>query len=114
MPSSRMTSTTSGWTRLAGRGAGRERVVAAGGGALEQRGRHLGAAGVVEADEEGGGHGQVGVEGADRGASASAPPTSWATTNGATEAGAMPAKVSENMRPTVMAGLAKLVELVNQ
>ena len=31
-----------------------------------------------------------------------------------TEAGAMPAKVSENIRPTVIAGLAKLVELVNQ
>jgi hypothetical protein len=28
--------------------------------------------------------------------------------------GAMPAKVSENMRPMLIAGLAKLVELVNQ
>jgi hypothetical protein len=28
--------------------------------------------------------------------------------------GAMPAKVSENIRPTVIAGLAKLVEEVNQ
>ena len=26
----------------------------------------------------------------------------------------MPANVSENMRPTLIAGLAKLVELVNQ
>ena len=43
-----------------------------------------------------------------------APPTTWATTNPGTEAGAMPAKVSVNTRPTVMAGLAKLVELVNQ
>ncbi len=34
--------------------------------------------------------------------------------NEGTEAGAMPAKVSEKMRPTLMAGLAKLVELVNQ
>ena len=31
-----------------------------------------------------------------------------------TEAGAIPAKVSENIRPMVMAGLAKLVEEVNQ
>ncbi len=28
--------------------------------------------------------------------------------------GAMPAKLLENMRPTVMAGLAKLVELVKK
>ena len=34
--------------------------------------------------------------------------------NAGHEAGAMPAKVSEKIRPTVMAGLAKLVELVNQ
>ena len=33
---------------------------------------------------------------------------------GGTEDGAMPAKVPENIRPTVMAGLAKLVEEVNQ
>ena len=45
---------------------------------------------------------------------ATAPPISCATTKPGTEAGAMPANVSENMRPTVMAGLAKLVELVNQ
>jgi hypothetical protein len=31
-----------------------------------------------------------------------------------TEAGAMPANVSESVRPIVIAGLAKLVELVNQ
>jgi hypothetical protein len=31
-----------------------------------------------------------------------------------TEVGAIPAKESENIRPTVIAGLAKLVELVNQ
>ena len=31
-----------------------------------------------------------------------------------TEDGAIPAKVSENIRPMVMAGLAKLVEEVNQ
>ncbi len=34
--------------------------------------------------------------------------------NPGTEAGAIPANVSENARPTVIAGLAKLVELVNQ
>ena len=34
--------------------------------------------------------------------------------NGRTEAGAMPAKVSVNARPIVTAGLAKLVEEVNQ
>ena len=33
---------------------------------------------------------------------------------GSTEDGAIPAKVSENIRPMVMAGLAKLVEDVNQ
>jgi hypothetical protein len=37
-----------------------------------------------------------------------------ASTNGATEAGAMPAKVSEKILPMLIAGLAKLVELVNQ
>ncbi len=42
------------------------------------------------------------------------PPTSCATTNGGTDAGAMPAKVSENIRPTLIAGLAKLVELVKK
>jgi hypothetical protein len=36
------------------------------------------------------------------------------TMNIATEVGAMPAKVSLNMRAVVTAGLAKLVELVNQ
>ena len=38
----------------------------------------------------------------------------WAPMKPGTEAGAMPAKVSENIRPTVTAGLAKEVELVNQ
>jgi hypothetical protein len=36
------------------------------------------------------------------------------TMNIATEDGAMSAKVSENIRDTVTAGFAKLVELVNQ
>ena len=45
---------------------------------------------------------------------ATAPPTSCTTTNAGTEAGAMPAKVSENIRPTLIAGLAKLVELVKK
>ncbi len=47
-------------------------------------------------------------------ATASMPPTIWAAMKGGTEDGAMPAKVSENIRPMVMAGLAKLVEEVNQ
>ena len=34
--------------------------------------------------------------------------------NTGADEGAMPAKLSENMRPTVMAGLAKLVDAVNQ
>ena len=34
--------------------------------------------------------------------------------NAGTDEGAMPAKVSENMRPTVIAGLAKLVEEVKK
>jgi hypothetical protein len=34
--------------------------------------------------------------------------------NTGTEEGAMPAKLLENIRPTAMAGLAKLVEAVNQ
>ena len=45
---------------------------------------------------------------------ASAPPASCARMNGATDAGAIPANVSENTRPTVIAGFAKLVEDVNQ
>jgi len=45
---------------------------------------------------------------------ATPPPTSCATTNPGTEAGAMPANVSEKIRPMLIAGLAKLVELVNQ
>jgi hypothetical protein len=43
---------------------------------------------------------------------ARAPPAIWAATKGSTEEGAIPAKVSENIRPTVIAGLAKLVEEV--
>jgi hypothetical protein len=45
---------------------------------------------------------------------ATTPPTSWATTKPGTEAGAMPANVLENIRPTSIAGLAKLVELVKK
>jgi hypothetical protein len=41
-------------------------------------------------------------------------PTSWAATKLGTDDGAMPAKVSENIRPTVMAGLAKLVDEVKK
>ena len=43
-----------------------------------------------------------------------APPTICIATNIGAERGAMPAKVFENMRAMVTAGLAKLVELVNQ
>ena len=42
------------------------------------------------------------------------PPTIWAAMNTGAEDGAIPAKLSVNMRPMVMAGLAKLVEAVNQ
>ena len=41
------------------------------------------------------------------------PPTCAAMNTGADE-GAIPANVSENIRPTVIAGLAKLVDEVNQ
>ena len=47
-------------------------------------------------------------------AMAKTPPTTWAATKLGTDDGAIPAKVSENIRPTVMAGLAKLVELVKK
>ena len=45
---------------------------------------------------------------------ATTPPTSWAMTKAGTDAGAIPAKVSEKIRPTLIAGLAKLVELVKK
>ena len=38
----------------------------------------------------------------------------WATTKPGTLSGAMPANVFESVRPTVTAGLAKLVDDVNQ
>ena len=38
----------------------------------------------------------------------------WAAMKAGAEAGAIPAKVSENIRPTVIAGLAKLVEEVKK
>src|SRR5450755_4165234 len=43
-----------------------------------------------------------------------APPMIWAAMNAGTEDGAIPAKVSENIRPMVIAGLAKLVEDVKK
>ncbi len=43
-----------------------------------------------------------------------APPTTWAHTKAGSEVGAIPANVLENIRPMVMAGLAKLVELVKK
>ena len=45
---------------------------------------------------------------------ATAPPTSCATTKPGTDAGAIPANVFENIRPTLIAGFAKLVELVKK
>jgi hypothetical protein len=39
---------------------------------------------------------------------------SWAAMNPGAEEGWIPANVSDSIRPTVIAGLAKLVELVNQ
>ena len=45
---------------------------------------------------------------------ATIPPITSATTKAGTDAGAMPANVLLNMRPTAMAGLAKLVELVKK
>jgi hypothetical protein len=47
-------------------------------------------------------------------AMATRPPANCATMKLGTAAGAMPAKVSENTRPTLIAGLAKLVELVKK
>jgi hypothetical protein len=41
-------------------------------------------------------------------------PTSWAAMKATTPAGAMPAKVSDNERATVTAGLANDVDAVNQ
>ncbi|HEX2807589.1 MAG TPA: hypothetical protein VHN80_15605 [Kineosporiaceae bacterium] len=41
-------------------------------------------------------------------------PTIWAAMNGSAEDGAMPAKVSEKIRPMVTAGLANEVEEVYQ
>jgi hypothetical protein len=45
---------------------------------------------------------------------ASAPPTAWAAMKLQTDEGAMPAKVFENIRPTVIAGLAKLADDVKK
>jgi hypothetical protein len=47
-------------------------------------------------------------------ATAQTPPSSSAAMNAGTELGAIPAKVLENMRPMLIAGLAKLVELVKK
>ena len=45
---------------------------------------------------------------------ASRAPTTCAPMKGGTEDGAMPAKVAENIRPMVIAGLAKPVEEVKK
>jgi hypothetical protein len=46
-------------------------------------------------------------------ASAARAPASWAAMKAGTEAGAMPAKVSERLRARVTAGFANEVEAVN-
>ncbi len=43
---------------------------------------------------------------------ATMPPMSWATMNPGADEGAIPAKVLESIRPIVIAGFAKLAELV--
>src|SRR5690606_525668 len=105
--------------RLGAPGADVDRAVGEGAGVA---GGHLGAAGVVDADEED--DGLVGHQGSVlvvvRGnrsvtiARPMAPPISWAQMKGRAEVGVMPAKVSEKTRPMVTAGLANEVELVNQ
>jgi hypothetical protein len=45
---------------------------------------------------------------------ATAPPMICAAMKPGTDAGAIPAKLAENIRPMVIAGLAKLVDEVNQ
>ena len=42
------------------------------------------------------------------------PPTTWAAMKAGADDGAIPAKVLENILPTVMAGLAKLAEEVKK
>jgi hypothetical protein len=64
-------------------------------------------------DLRGLGRGDVGIQPADQ-PDRKAHPTSCAAMYERADGGAMPANVSENIRPTVIAGLAKLVELVNQ
>jgi hypothetical protein len=60
-----------------------------------------------------GGSRRVGMERDDSARPISAP-TICAPMNGSTELGAIPANESENIRPTVTAGFANDVELVNQ
>jgi hypothetical protein len=55
--------------------------------------------------------GDAGIQGTTR---ATAPPTTWAAMNAGTDEGAMPANVLENIRPTVIAGLAKLADEVKK
>ena len=109
------TSTTSGWTRSPGVVPAEAASCAAAGGALEERLAHLRAAGVVQADEQRRWRSsQRRRLGAGRGCAESAASASGAAGQlrddeaPATDAGAIPAKVSENMRPMVIAGLAKL------
>ena len=88
----------------------------------EQGGGHLGAAGVVDADEQdlgAGGQASVASDGGGGRGSGSRPkataaPMSCMTMNIGAEDGAMPAKVSDRVRAMVTAGLAKLVDDVKQ
>jgi len=78
---------------------------------VEERRRHLRAAGVVDARKndarhERHNHGQKSV--------ARPAPASWATTNGVASMARMPENESVSVRATVTAGLAKLVDAVNQ
>ena len=134
MPTSAIASTAAGLISVGRLGAGRADLDPVAGQVAQPAGGHLGAAGVVHADEQHAGlvghdaassgsgvRQDVGDDGAMRvrhGDAAGRRPTDRADELRDDEhrhrAGAMPAKVSVNVRPTVTAGLAKLVELVNQ
>jgi hypothetical protein len=77
------------------------------------RGAGRPAAGVGDDDVGGLGRGDTGIQRLMT-TTARAPPMTWAAMKAGTEDGAMPAKVSENIRPMVIAGLAKLVEEVKK
>ena len=122
--------------RSAGFGAAGPGDGAVAGEVVEPAEGHLRAAGVVDAEEQHGrsrsalrtGLRQASARGARRSVSAAgrvgkgtapaprrpAPRPTWATTNTGTDDGRMPAKVSVRVRATVTAGLANVVDDVNQ